>query len=196
MSECCVKNKKGWGSGVLYGLLPHVFCILFIVLSAIGATFATSVLKRVLLVPYFLWWALAFSLFFATLSAYIYLKRSDCCSVKSVKSKWKYLLTLYTVTIVINLSILFAVPFLANLRSPANLPTAVVSGRQIAFLQAELPCVGHAPLVIGDLRAQPGVDAVAYTVPDIFQVTFDPQKISLAEIRALAIFKFFPLINL
>jgi len=52
---CCQKEtkNKGFFAGILYGILPHTFCIAFIILSTLGATTATFLLKPLLLTPYF-----------------------------------------------------------------------------------------------------------------------------------------------
>lgn len=46
-------KSKGFLLGILYGLAPHVFCILFIVFATLGTTTATTFLKPSLLNPYF-----------------------------------------------------------------------------------------------------------------------------------------------
>lgn len=83
--DCCQPSKEnekfGGIKGILYGLLPHTFCIAFVVASIIGATAATAFFKKFLLLPYFFEILVGLSLVFATLSAVFYLKRNSLFSV-------------------------------------------------------------------------------------------------------------------
>ena len=68
MPECCrpVAERKGQGLlwGLFYGLVPHTFCILFIVFSIVGATVATSFVRQVMFIPYLFQLIVALSLVF------------------------------------------------------------------------------------------------------------------------------------
>src|SRR4030043_501884 len=119
--NCCekdapVKEKRGFLSGIAYGLVPHTFCILFVVFSVLGVTTATAFLKPFLLNPYFFYILIAISFVFATIAAMIYLKKSAILSFEGVKKKRKYLLILYGTTISINLLLFMVIfPITANL---------------------------------------------------------------------------------
>ncbi|MCK9393489.1 hypothetical protein M0Q03_01670 [bacterium] len=90
--DCCSTNTKnekvnGFSSGLLYAIIPHSFCILFVVLSIIGATFATQILRQFLLLPYFMPILIGLSLLFALISAIFYLKRINSLSWKGIIAK-------------------------------------------------------------------------------------------------------------
>jgi hypothetical protein len=124
MKQCCHPTgnyKKGFWTGLLFGLIPHSFCIAFLILSLIGATGATALLGRFLLVPYLPLFLVCISLLLATLSACIYLKNTGGCSFAIAKSKWKYLLTLYTSIAVMNAIVIFIIlPALSNAQVKAD----------------------------------------------------------------------------
>jgi len=119
MSECCVKPKQkenmGVISGIIYGIIPHIFCIAFIIFSVIGAVGATAIFQKIMIISYFLEILVALSFIMATISAIIYLKRNDCLCKKGIKSKWKYLTLLYGITIFVNmLMFYFIIPTATN----------------------------------------------------------------------------------
>jgi len=205
VKDCCQKKDtnnsnpekeqaKGFWSGLLYGLIPHSFCIAFIVLSIIGATAATVFLRKLLLVPYLFQILIAVSLVFATLSAVVYLKRLGLLSLEGMKRKWRYLLTLYGATVLINLLFFLVVfPNLANLNFSKNQPS--VLSQNTAFssvtLAVDIPCSGHAPLINGEVRKVPGVQNVTFKLPNLFEITYNSQETSPEQILQLEIFKNF-----
>jgi len=191
-TNCCPvpKNNKNKGvlTGIIFGLIPHTFCIAFILFSIIGSVVATTFLKRFLLIPYFFYILIAVSFILATISSIIYLKRIDCLCLSGIKSKWKYIATLYSSVILINvLMFLVVFPLLANTNSanaisiekyPDNLSIAV-----------QIPCSGHAPLIIDELKKDNGIGSVKFRLPNIFDVQYDPTKISSEKIISSEIFK-------
>lgn len=200
--SCCQsqpqEKKKGLLSGLLYGLIPHTFCITFIVLSVIGATTATVFLKRLLILPYFFQILMGLSVFFATLSAVFYLKRLGFLSWAGAKKKWRYLLTLYGVTLLVNLLFFMVVfPVMANLgqskSSNEAKKIAQSSGGYLSVvtLQVAIPCPGHATLIISELKKLPGVISVNFKFPNLFEVVYDQEKTSRKEILDLEIFQNF-----
>jgi len=178
--DCCKQ-------GIFYGLLPHTFCIGFVVFSVIGATTATALFKNFLLIPYFFHLLVVLSFIFATISALIYLKKNDCLCVSGAKSKWKYLSILYSTTILINLFVFFVVfPALAN-AGPINIsPTDQLSALSI---KVDIPCSGHAPLIIDELKNDDGIGAVKFNMPNNFEIKYNSQKTSPEKIISLDIFK-------
>ena len=203
--NCCPPNNKetkGVWSGILYGLLPHTFCILFIVFTILGMTAATAVLKPLLLNAYFFYLLIALSLIFATISATIYLKHNKVLSLRGIKDKWKYLSVLYGVTIFINL-ILFMVifPITANFDPEVPFTTAIFTafGRGIPLLsepgflalRVDIPCPGHALLIVREIRSINGVEAVRFKFPNIFDVDYDPEKTSKIQMLSLDVFNAF-----
>ena len=202
-------RHRGFLQGLFYGLLPHTFCILFIVFSVVGATAATTVLQRVLYVPYLFQIIVALSLVFATLSAAFYLKRNELLSREGALFKWKYLTVMYATTVGINLLFFLVVfPMVANLvlrpatagaglRVDNSAAAAVANQSEVAgaqatiTLQVSIPCSGHAPLITGELKKLPGITALNYRFPDRFVVTYDTRQVTLEQILGLSVFQEF-----
>lgn len=193
--SCCtssVDRPKGFLSGLLYGLVPHSFCIAFVIFSVLGATFATTFFKQFLLLPYFFEILVGISLVFATVSAMIYLKKLNCLSCQGIKAKWKYLSVMYGTTIAVNLLLFLVVfPLTANLRAPKLQATEVQNLSSIT-LQVKIPCSGHASLIIDEIDSLEGVVSVNFKMPNKFVVSFDSSKISLGKITSLPVFMTYP----
>jgi hypothetical protein len=211
LPECCrpAAERKGQGLlwGLFYGLVPHTFCILFIVFSIVGATVATSFVRQVMFMPYLFQVIVALSLVFATLSAFLYLRRNGLLSWAGAQRKWRYLSVMYGSTLAINLVLFwFVFPAVANLdlvprvsAAPAAISTSQ-TGRSSAdpanlgevTLRVDIPCPGHAPLIIGELRNVPGVRTAKYQSPDVFWVLYDTTVTSVDKILAQEVFQSFP----
>lgn len=195
MLDCCQQNnnhKKGFWSGIFFGLVPHAFCIIFLAASIIGVTGATAFFKKFLLIPHFFLFLVIISFLFATLTAVIYLRKTGCLCLSDIKNRWKYLLTLYTVTITTNIVIIFAIfPLMANIHSGyANNQGGL---QKVVSIDVGIPCSGHAPLIITEIKSIIGVDIVKFKIPNTFEITFNPEKTSLEKIISLEIFKTFRL---
>ena len=122
----------------------------------------------------------------ATLSAFLYLKKNDCLCKQGIKSKWKYLAILYGITIFTNLFMFYGVfPTLANFNS------SEINVGQLASLSlaVQIPCSGHAPLIIDELKKDNGIKNVNFKIPNLFNIEYDPNKTSLEKITAIEIFK-------
>lgn len=203
MEECCKprankdsQKNNGFLRGVLLGILPHSFCIAFVVFSVIGATLATSLFKRFLLLPYFFEILVGISFLFATISAVIYLRRLGKLNILGIKSKSKYLLVLYGTTMAINLLFFFIIfPWIANL-SPSKGSSAIVLAEKSDLskitLEVQIPCSGHAPLISDELKKLPGIIGVKFQLPNRFLVDYDPTKINQFQMTSAEIFKSFP----
>ena len=66
---CCKKEEKknrGVLNGILYGLTAHSFCILFIVLTILGATTLTTILRPLFMSRYFFHILVLIAAIFAT----------------------------------------------------------------------------------------------------------------------------------
>jgi hypothetical protein len=115
---CCVEKvsrSKGILPGILYGLIPHSFCVAFALFAVIGATTATAFLKQFLLIPNLFNFLVIISLLLATISSAIYLRKIDCLCLPGIKKKWRYLTIMFTLTIAVNLGMFYLViPALAN----------------------------------------------------------------------------------
>lgn len=190
-NSCCMPvkttGKKGLLKGLLYGLMPHTFCIGFIVFSVVGATAASALFQKVLLIPYFFEMLVGLSLVFATISAVIYLKKTGCLCAEGIKKRWKYITTMYTITIVTNLLIFFVIfPAVTSMRSDNIIPNAQLSDLSISV---QIPCSGHAPLIIDELKKNQGINAVEYKMLNTFNIQYNPKEISQETILSLQIFK-------
>lgn len=195
--NCCeqniVKDTKNNGvlSGILYGLFPHVFCILFIMLSIIGASFASVYVKQFLDIPYFYPILIVLSIVFATISAFIYLRNNYRLNKSGLLKSWKYLLTLYLLTIGVNIVFMYAV-FPAVSKKIINRSVAAdqnLNKYKIVTLMVDIPCPGHAPLIDIDLKEDKGVKKVEYTEPNIFKVYYDEKITDISKILSIEIFK-------
>ncbi|MFA5086868.1 MAG: hypothetical protein WC470_01030 [Candidatus Paceibacterota bacterium] len=190
--DCCApapnKPNKGILSGVLYGLLPHSFCVAFILFSIAGSVAAAAFLKQFLLIPYFFHFLILLSLGLATLSGALYLKKTGYLSFAGAKNKWKYLTSLYSMTIAINVLMFFVVfPTLANVSSapPANQEEYSAN----LSVSVQIPCSGHAPLIIDEIKKDEGVSFVTFKLPNIFEIQYNPEKTSPQKITGLEVFK-------
>jgi copper chaperone CopZ len=206
--SCCnVDNsKKNIAQGILYGVIPHIGCIAFIIASVLGATLLTQLFRPLLMNRYFFYILIGISFLFATISAIIYLKRQGFItsnrdkgkfginvSSQIFKRKWKYLSTMYGTTIGVNLLLFLVIfPLLANVSlfptSVAGASTGIASLSSIK-LKVDIPCSGHASLISGELKTIDGVDGVQFSLPNTFDVTYDTTKTSKDQILSLEVFK-------
>lgn len=187
--ENCCENKKSKGllSGILLGIIPHSFCIAFIIFSAIGSVFFTSLSKKFLMIPYFFHLLIFISILFATILSVFYLKKCNCLHTNGMKSKWKYLTTLYLSTIVTNLFIFFVVmPALANTGQKNENFQENLSALS---LNVDIPCSGHAPLIIDELQKEGRVSSVEFENPNFFKIKYNPKETSPEKIASLKVFK-------
>lgn len=206
------KGKKANGSGrdstlfqgLIYGLVPHIGCIAFIIATILGTTVAIELFKPLLMNPYFFYILIAISFIFATVSSFFYLKKQGFItfgrignkiemsfSRNTLKRKWKYLSTMYGITIFINLFLFFIMfPALANINSGISITGAFAADSSLSLmtLQVNIPCPGHAPLITGELRKISGVKAVEYKFPNIFDVGYDSTIVSEEGILDIDVF--------
>jgi len=194
-NHCCSigENKKNRGilSGIMFGLLPHAFCLAFALFSIIGAVTASAFLKRFLLIPNFFLLLTAVSFILATISAVVYLRKSGRLSVSGLKNRWRYILAVYVSTILVNLMIFFVVfPALANMdfsRSP-KVQGQAENLSELA-INVQIPCSGHAPLIIDEIKKNCDVQSVKFLMPNIFYIKYDPNKITPEKVISLEVFK-------
>ena len=59
-------------------------------------------------------------------------------------------------------------------------------------MRVQIPCSGHAPLIIGELRNVAGVQSTKYDSPDLFRVSYDKTVTSVDKILAQEVFQSFP----
>lgn len=189
---CCRKNKEGgFVKGLVYGTIPHIGCIAFIVFTILGVTAASSIFKPLLLNAYFFYILILISMVFATVSAIVYLKRNKLLSFSGIRKKKKYLSILYGTTILINLFLFMIIfPLVANLNSGPTITGFAVKelGLSEMTLKVSIPCPGHAPLINEELKNIKGVESVKFKFPNLFDVIYDPIKTSKQQILSLDVF--------
>ena len=190
LPKCCRhKNKEGKGlkQGIIYGLVPHIGCIAFIIFSVLGVTVAASVFKPLLSSKYLFYGLMALSLLFATVSALFYLKKQGLLSFKGIRIRKNYLLTLYGATLLVNLLFFFVIfPAVANIQGISG---EAVSNEVSLTLEVNIPCPGHASLITEELKSLDGVDKVEYAPLKTFKVYYNPEKLAKEDILNLKIFK-------
>jgi copper chaperone CopZ len=199
-------KKSSLKEGLIYGLVPHIGCIGFIVASILGVTIAVEFFKPLLMNPWFFHILIVISFVFATVSSVIYLKNNGALSMKGIKKKKGYLATMYGATIGINLILfLFIFPMLANLDTGSfatgnNLASSpggagnleldsFESSEKIIVLSVEIPCPGHASLITNEIKTIDSVTGVRFNFPNLFDVAFTG---SAEEILALEVFDTYP----
>ncbi len=190
------KKNRGFLQGLVYGLVPHIGCMAFIISSVLGVTVATEFFKPLLMNPYFFHILFLLSFVFATISSAIYLRKNGLLSLAGIKRKKKYLLTMYGSTTGINLLLFMVIfPLLANVTPPSITGAAIGIGTDLystnlssITLQVDIPCPGHAPLISGELRTIKGVQGVQFSFPNIFDVKYDSTKTSKQKILSLDVF--------
>jgi hypothetical protein len=188
--SCCqeMQNKKSRGilSGVLFGLIPHSFCLAFILFSIIGAAAFTAFFRKFLLVPNFFYFLIFFSFLLATVSSFFYLRKNRCLCVSGIKSSWKYISVLYCSTILVNLLMFFVIlPRLANI----NISKASENNLSKLSINVQIPCPGHAPLIMDEIKKNSDVQNVIFKMPNDFEIDYDSEKTSPEKIIGLDIFK-------
>jgi len=203
--NCCGKKtkekKRGFLTGILYGLAPHSFCIAFVVFTVLGTAAATAFLKPFLMSRYFFHILIGLSFVFVTISAIIYLKKNGILSFPGIKRKKGYLLTLYGTTIGINLLLFMVIfPTMTNIDSETGVITALLStfqksenaearrGSGFLNIKVDIPCSGHASLISGELKEIGGVKNVRYRFPNFFDVDYDSEETNQEEILSLEVF--------
>ncbi len=184
-SGAAKKKDGGLKQGIIYGIVPHTGCILFIAASVLGMTVATELFKPLLMNPYFFYILIGMSFVFATISSFLYLRNQGFIKMdrthlsfasNTMQRKWKYLSTMYGMTIGINLLLFFFVfPALANFDSGPSITGAYLAagGLDTVTLQVDIPCPGHAPLISGELKKVAGVQGVKFRMPNYFDVAYD-----------------------
>jgi len=193
----CHKEKnehkhKGLWQGIIYGIIPHFFCILYIIFALIGSIVGMSFAKKFLLLPHFFSVLLGVSLLFATLSAWLYLQKNNCQSLAQIKQKWKYLTSLYGLTIAVNIAFVYIIfPALANNVGGQQNSSINDIAQEKSIITVDIPCPGHAPLIIDEIRNNCEVNSVKFQEPNFFEIQHNPIKTSDDKILSLKIFNIY-----
>jgi hypothetical protein len=198
-NPCCAVGKerksRGVWSGIMLGVLPHSFCIAFALFSIIGAVTVSAFLKKFMLIPNFFLFLVVVSLVLATVSCVVYLRKSGCLCISGLRSKWRYVATVYLGTILVNSLMFFVVfPVLAN--SSFQKVAVENSGIQNQgsnlselTLRVQIPCSGHAPLIIDEIKKNCDVQSVKFSMPNVFHVEYDSDKMTPEKLASLEIFE-------
>lgn len=186
-------EKKNIVQGIIYGLIPHIGCIAFIIGSIFGVTVFMKFFRPFLLNRYSFPVLISVSLAFATISSILYLKKNSILSLVGIKRKWKYLLGMYGSTIGVNLLLFFIIfPMLSNVKLTGGSVTGMATNEniiEIIKLKVNIPCPGHASLISQELNSLKGIKDVQFSLPNIFKVSYNPKKVSKQQILSLSIFK-------
>lgn len=192
--KCCDEikpdAKNGFLSAIIYGLIPHSFCLAFGFFSVVGAVTVSAFLKNVLLIPNIFNYLLVVSLALATVSVCVYLSKLNSLCRSGVARNWKYIFVVFFTTIVVNLTFFYvAIPALANFGS-----NNIISNQQIqseVSLKVAIPCTGHSFLIMDEIKKCDGVRNVTFAAPDIFKVKYDQNITTVSKIMSQEIFKTF-----
>ena len=188
LPECC-KKKSGIKSGLLAGIIPHAGCIAILLFAILGVTVANSFFRKFLFNSYYLYIVFALSFFIAIIAAFFYIRRFED---KRIKSHWKYLAVLFSSIIVINLIMIYLIfPYAANLSGQITKVDNGIGNSEILKLSFEIPCSGHASLVISELEKVDGIDSVKFISGKTFEIYYSPEKISKEQILSQDICKEF-----
>lgn len=193
MTDCCTtKKESGLKKGIFYGLIPHTGCLLFVLASVLGLTFAASIFKPLLAKGYFFYLMIGLSFLFATLSALFYLRKHG--GIKTIPQHKKYLTILYTTTILVSALLYFIVFPLIGTVTASSTGNIISNSENIKQLtiQVTIPCEGHAPLITSEIKKLNGIGDIKFRSPNYFEVTYDSSKTSEKEILNLEIFKEYP----
>jgi len=194
VQKCCPPNetstKRFFLAGILYGLIPHSFCLAFALFSVIGAITVTAFLKKVLLIPNIFYYLILVSIILATVSIYIYLRKKNCLCPSGIKDSWKYIVIVYLTTIAVNSAFFYLViPALANI-SFVNTASSQ-SILSTVSLKVNIPCTGHSFLIIDEVKKDKGVAEVKFIAPDVFEIKYNPQGTTVEKIMAQEVFRTF-----
>jgi copper chaperone CopZ len=179
---------------IIYGLIPHIGCIAFIIGSVLGVTLLMQYFRPLLMNRNIFYYLILLSIGFATASSLLYLKNNRLLSWDGIKRKKIYLSTIYGLTVGINLFLFFLVfPLLANVSFAS---AAAYSGEpqdlNTLGLSVNIPCPGHAPLISNELKSIPGVFDVKYRFPNNFDLSYDITQTTVEEILQLEVFAEYP----
>tara|TARA_Y100000310_G_scaffold122852_1_gene121575 strand:+ start:5395 stop:6165 length:771 start_codon:yes stop_codon:yes gene_type:complete len=196
LPDCCKPNtdndkeskKKGIIQGIIYGTIPHIGCIMFIIGAVLGATILMQFFRPLLMNRYIFHYLIGISFIFATISSFLYLRKHKRLSWQGIKSKKAYLSIMYGSTIGINLILfLFIFPLIANVTSSVS--AVEISDSSLLEISVDIPCPGHAPLITSELKTINGVKGSEYSFPNDFEVYYDSSITSEQEILSLEVFE-------
>ncbi|MFA6797538.1 MAG: MerC domain-containing protein [Candidatus Paceibacterota bacterium] len=179
------KNNIGSsiGKGILFSIIPHIGCIAFAVLMITGVGLGTAFLKNFLSSKWIFPASIILSFVIASVYSYLYFKK-QCCT-----NKVRHISILFSSMILVNVLLFYVVfPWMTNIKSGQNI--ALASNLSELRIQVEIPCTGHAPLIVYELK-KAGVSDVTFSDPDTFDIKYDSTKITPEQIKGLQLFEDF-----
>jgi hypothetical protein len=194
-SDCCKTKKEYKGDspliGLVYGIIPHIGCIIFVISAILGATILMQFFRPFLMNRYIFHYLILISFLFATISSFFYLKKSNSLSFDGIRKRRKHLTIMYGSTIGINLLLFFFVfPYMANITGSVS--SQEIQGLAVLKIKSDIPCPGHAPLISSELKKISGVKGSEYSFPNNFNVYYDALETSPNEILSLEVFEEYP----
>ncbi len=193
LSSCCKPKKDYKGNnvflGILYGLIPHIGCIMFIIGAILGSTILLQFFRPVLMSRNIFYYLILISIGFATLSSFFYLRKNKCLSFKGIKNKKVYLSIMYGSTVGINLVLFFLIfPMIANITGNVSAEEIINNDLSILNIKVDIPCPGHAPLITNEVKTVEGVKGSEFSFPNNFEVYYDSSLTNEQEILSLEVF--------
>jgi len=183
ISKIAKNGRKGITAGIIAGVVPHIGCIAFAVFTLLGVTFMSSLFKKFLLLKWSFPLMILLSFFLAGISSFFYL-RKNCCA-----NKPRYIIMVFSSVLLINFLFYFIIfPLTANISAKS---TENIEETKLISLQVKIPCPGHAPLIIDELKKISEVVSVTYRAPNYFDVECD-RGLDEQKLLDLDIFKEFP----
>jgi len=183
----CESNKESAiKHGILSGVAPHFFCIIFLLAPLVGVSWISALWFGFFLKYNLNYYLIFISLFLATISVVFYLLKKKNLNFFGIKRNWLYIASVYAITVMVNLILVFVVfPSLADKNSNNKLSKADAVSE--LNLRVEIPCEGHAPFISGEIMKENGVDSVDFDYPYYFKITYysnitSPEKITESEI--------------
>lgn len=198
------KTRLPLKQAIIYGILPHLGCIGFIIASILGATIFIEIFKPFLMNPFFFHILILVSFLFATIASVFYLNSQKMLNVEGIKRKKNYLAVMYSITIGVNILLMFLVfPMLANIDTgvfatttqganlSAGIQTQSNNQLQIFTIEVDIPCPGHASLITGEVKKVSGVSGVRFLLPNKFEIAYT-EELTKNRVMALEVFKTYP----
>lgn len=203
---CCSSHERkdivktnGIVRGLFIGFLPHIPCLAFFVFSVIGAVAAAAFFRDILFLPHFFSFLIAVSVILSVFSSIGYLWKKECLCIDGMRREWKYLAVLFGTTIAANIFFFsVAFPVIAERSSREQFGRESFAAQEnlnlsTITLTVNIPCSGHAPLIIDEMKKNVGIVSVRFIAPNRFIAEFDSEKTNPEEIQKMDVFRAFPI---
>lgn len=174
IKDCCIQitenvEKKGFFWGIVFGLIPHTFCILLVLFSIIGASFGAVYFQKIFRIPHLFQYLILLSVVFASISAALYLSKINGLNFGGIKLKWRYLTVLFATTMAVNLLIFYVVlPVVLNRgnNDKGSSQKAVASENNVQIVRMTQYAGGYQPKEFTIKRGMPVKWVIDSKAPD------------------------------